>query len=389
MRKIFINPFMIYAISFSIAILLYHLGWSNLYLPLSDDFLLFILFTIFFSVFLGVFIHFLIKDKKENVDISRKNVRIICFFILVINCAEFLYSKQIPLLSVLLGSELDYKEFGIPSFHVFVLPYTSAFAVLSYYRFIYNKNRRYYFIAFLFSCMFLLLIMNRGAFLIVVMSAFLMSLYKNYSVKLIFKIFVLGLVILYSFGVLGNKRMLSSGYQDELAVLAVAEASDEFRSNFVPNEYFWGYLYSTVSIANLDNQIKLYSEKNGVGDFFELVALDVLPDFISKRILSEDRKMELKPDLIKEELTTSTMFGQAVKIQGVFGAVCVFIWFSIFCFFTTILSSNQYRIPILSLLSILGFFSIFSNMLVFSGLLLQVFLILFLQKVSIKYMRLI
>lgn len=36
---------------------------------------------------------------------------------------------------------MNYKEFGIPSFHVFLLPYTSIFSIVSFYRFLENNKK--------------------------------------------------------------------------------------------------------------------------------------------------------------------------------------------------------------------------------------------------------
>lgn len=389
MRKLFINPLFLYGVSFLISLSLYELRWSDLYPDLSDELFYFLLSTVFISLILSFVLNFFIKEKKYDVNITQRNSYIICFFISLGFIAEYIYARQIPIISVLFGSEMNYKEFGIPTFHVFLLPYASVFTIISTFRFIENKKKRYFLYSAVYTFILIGTIMNRGALIIILAAIGIIILYKNFSLKYIVILSIFGLAILYGFGVLGNKRMIASGYQDELAVLSVASASNEFKENWVPNEFFWGYLYSTVSIANLQNQVNSYHIDGEKGKLSDILMLEIFPDFISKRLYSDDEVDVFKPDLIKEELTTYTIYGRAIKIFGITGSIILYLWLLIFCFFSSILSPTNYRIPIMALLSIIIALSIFANMLVFSGALLQVLLAIVLLTISSRRISLL
>lgn len=379
MNKLFINPFFCYSFAFLISLSLYQLNWSDIYPELSTSILLFLLVTILISLLLSVLFNILFDKKITTLNrlFTKRNSYAISFFITIGFLLEFVYSGNIPLLWAILGFPFNYKEFGIPTFHVFLLPYASAFVILSFYRYLCNKDNRYNLFSMLYVMFLISLIVNRAALMVIILSMILIYSYKKFSYRKIIALSLFMLVIIYIFGVIGNKRMISQGYENEFAVLDVAVASSNFRESLIPNEFFWGYLYSTVSIANLENQIYLYSEKS-VGDSLDVVAYDVMPDFISKRLISEDKQILFKPELIKDELTTSTIYGRAIKINGYTGAVILYAYMCIFIFLSVILSPREYILPVCSIVSTMCALSIFSNMIVFSGVILQIFLIILL-----------
>lgn len=379
MNKLFINPFFCYSFAFLISLSLYQLNWSDIYPELSTGILLFLLVTILISLLLSVLFNILFDKKITTLNrlFTKRNSYAISFFITIGFLLEFVYSGNIPLLWAILGFPFNYKEFGIPTFHVFLLPYASAFVILSFYRYLCNKDNRYNLFSMLYVMFLISLIVNRAALMVIILSMILIYSYKKFSYRKIIALSLFMLVIIYIFGVIGNKRMISQGYENEFAVLDVAVAASNFRESLIPNEFFWGYLYSTVSIANLENQIYLYSEKS-VGDSLDVVAYDVMPDFISKRLISEDKQILFKPELIKDELTTSTIYGRAIKINGYTGAVILYAYMCIFIFLSVILSPREYILPVCSIVSTMCALSIFSNMIVFSGVILQIFLIILL-----------
>lgn len=379
MNKLFVNPFFCYSFAFLISLSLYDLRWSDIYPELSITTLLFLSSSILISFLLGILFNSLFD--KKSVEFNRKftkfNSYSIVFFIAIGFLLEFIYSKNVPLIWGLLGWQFNYKEFGIPTFHVFLLPYSSAFVILSFYRYICNKNNRYHLVSMLFIMFLISLIVNRAALMVIIFSIILIYCYKRFSRKKVVPILFLITTIIYAFGFIGNKRMISQGYENEYAVLDVAMASSSFKESLIPNEFFWGYLYSTVSIANLENQLYLYADKP-LGDSFDILAYDILPDFISKRVVSENKQELFKPDLIKEELTTSTIYGRAIKIDGYIGGAILYLYMCLLVFLSFIFSPREYTIPVCSIFSIICALSIFSNMVVFSGVILQVFLMILL-----------
>lgn len=306
--------------------------------------------------------------------------------------AEFIYSKDIPLFSVILGKDSFYQKFGIQTFHVILLPYASAFSIISFYRYLISPKifprRKIYLFSNVYIIFLMLLIMNRAAVLIILMVMGLLLFYMKASLKKLIVIGICGLIFMYGFGYIGNKRMMSSGYQGELIILDIGDASKEFRDSKIPKEYFWGYLYSTISLSNLNEEFRKY-EAHSIGNISDVFVLDILPDFVSKRVVSAEQNKYLSPDLIKEELTTTTMYGQSIKLFGVIGMLIVFVWFIVFNFLAIICVRKKYLLPLIGVLCVISGLSIFNNMLVFSGTFLQVIWIIVLPYFSIKKIKLI
>jgi len=98
------NPFFVYILGFSTSLLVYQLGWSNIFPKISFGLLLFLLLTFLYSFLVGCYVY----EKKivvyQEIPCD-KNISIIVLFIVIGFLSEFIYFKQIPLLSILMGKE--------------------------------------------------------------------------------------------------------------------------------------------------------------------------------------------------------------------------------------------------------------------------------------------
>ena len=197
MNRMLINPFFMYSLSFSISLILYELRWSSLYPELSENLFLFLLSTIIISLVFSVLLNSFVKIKCYNTLITKRNNTYILIFITIGFLSEFIYSRGVPLFSVLLGYEMNYKEFGIPSFHVFLLPYTSIFSIVSFYRFLENNKKKYFLISVIYSIFLISLVMNRGALLIILFSIGLILIHKKLSLKVSIFMLLSGVVTIY------------------------------------------------------------------------------------------------------------------------------------------------------------------------------------------------
>ncbi|WP_325086984.1 O-antigen polymerase [Acinetobacter johnsonii] len=364
MSKYILNPFFYYIFIFLFILFLYLLRWSYLQPLLTFNLVIFFFVTFLISA-LGsiVFQNFFHNDIFLSNSGSNKFV---IFFIFLGAVAELGYQGAIPLIEILKGANYDYTGFGIPTFHVFFLPYISAVGVLSFYGYLVEKNKSKLYI-FLFSILFSILIVNRGALIFSFISSILIYLkYKGgISLKKICFTSIAMLVVLYLFGVIGNYRMVSSGYQSQDVIISLGQATPEFYNSSVPNEFFWSYLYIVTPLANLQHQVNNIPVNT---DYIDVIKYHLLIDFLQKRIFPDEEK---KLYLIADEFNVSTMYGEIVQKSGFIGLYIIFFWFLICIFLIAIITPLKYRSPVFALLCSIAILTCFTNVITFSGFILQ------------------
>ena len=114
-NSIFINPFFLYAIVWSIIVLANFLNFNTIYPVIPIDLIIFFIFFIIISICLGIYV----KKKYLNQMYYRisntKPMYLANLSLLLIFVAESLYSGFIPLFSILFkGDTATYQNFGIP-----------------------------------------------------------------------------------------------------------------------------------------------------------------------------------------------------------------------------------------------------------------------------------
>lgn len=373
MIRAFKNPFYIYILSFLLVFALYGLGWSNLYPNLGFGIIFFFLVTFIIFFFLGYLV-----DKLRVLDymnlsmekIGRKPVNFL-MFLWIGYVIEFIYFGEVPLLSLINGVDgVNYKEFGIKSFHVLLISFNSFLIVYLFHCYISTKRKKILFY-YLLSILPAILVVNRGMFLIGILSSFivfLMSRKRFLTIKqLIFTVTVL-LVILYFFGVLGNLR---SAAGDPTYIPKESMATDVFMESSIPKEYYWTYLYGASPLANFQYNINTTKEVDY--NILDLVLFELVPDVISKRVAYIFDRQPPEPNKVREWLTVGTVYSRAYSFAKWLGPILIFFYttFVIIITIGLVPKSNSYHVSSVAILSTLIFMNTFSNMFVFSGLILQ------------------
>jgi hypothetical protein len=371
------NPFFVYIISFTLPVLLYQLDWSYLYPPLSFGLIAFFLITFIVSAIIGLYIH------KRRIlvyhGIIRKlNFRWIFIGITLGNILNFAYERQIPLLSVLNKITQDnYGSFGIPTFNVFISTYGAFMTVYLFNCYLVDGNKKY-----LWGCLYLfifpLMIFSRGAILLNLSNMFFLYLFSTNKskVKIYSKIVGLILIILMGFGYLGNLRtsnqMDKSGNLDDI-ILQLGEAKPAFEKSHIPHEFFWSYIYISSPLANLQNSINKSVPEYSLKSVFRYVNYELIFDSISKRtgsIVNIDRN---EASLIVPYLTVSTVFAISYADLGWVGMAITFLVMMFICiaYLAVLKSTNAFFATGLAILNTLILFSLFDNMISFTGLSFQ------------------
>jgi hypothetical protein len=284
-HKILYLPCFVYAVSFASILLLYQIGWSDLY-PKLNGLLLFFLLTTIISSFILVFLQkSQLKISSNDINLKPLFVKRAIYFIGIGYALEFLYESSIPIVSTFLNSSYSYDDFnGIPTFHVILGTFNIFFSILMFHYYLTNKSRKKLF-QFIATLVPYILIMNRGAFMIVfsaMIFLFLMRL-KSINLKTILMPFAVLGIVLYFFGVVGNVRQEQTK-DDKEYLLRVAGATDTFINSGVPNEFYWSYIYLISPMGNLQNLIDGKEDAFDISNVGLFTTTQLFPDFISKRL---------------------------------------------------------------------------------------------------------
>lgn len=386
MRNFILNPFFYYALSFFIALSLYSLNWSDLYPELSFSLVIFLLLTMFISVFVGISYNVICKSKGgideqdlKYLSMSDKNVFFVLVIMLVLISLEFFYNKGIPLLQTMQGYEYNYFDFGIPVLHVIILPYITLMGFTFFYRYILFNRKIYLFPIFL-SYLFPILIINRSTVVMLVFGFLFIYLYYKFSIRKVIYSTIIAFSLLFMFGVAGDYRMKSLGYDNENGILVLGQANKNFDNSLAPRQFFWSYLYASSPLANLQvaQNNYIYNE-NGLVNF---LLNNIIIDAVSKRILDNNYT---NAKLIDESLNVRTIYGDAMSQLKFFGCFLLFFYYVFFIMFFTFLVSRRFLPVMQTILCILSLFVLFTNLLYLSGFVLMFLLLGLVSRVKVKY----
>jgi oligosaccharide repeat unit polymerase len=357
------NPFFTYVFVFGGALLAYQLGWSGIYPHISESVMWF--FCITFSV-AGVGATILdptLRSLRPHVTGTLPNA---ATWVLGIGfIADILYTGGIPLWMIATGQDYRYTEFGIPTLHVGIVTFGGVFAAIRFTDYLYSKNKWLLAQAFM-PVAYDILIANRGAALMVLVSWLFVLVIKRGGVGIRMAIAGTAAMVmaLFIFGVLGNVR---SG--DVIA--EIGQPTEAFTESGIPMPYFWAYIYLTSPIANFVENTDHAGGLDPKVD--ELIASELLPDFISKRVLpeigAEDRA---EFDQVSPALNVSTIFTRSYVYAGWLGVTIMFAALaSLILLYTVFMSETVFAVPAMALLNTLVVFCVFDNMIAFTGMSLQ------------------
>ena len=384
LRK-FANPYFVFSIIWSSALIIYLFGWSQIFPLLSRGLISFIIISLLlnlcFAYFTGKLQLFSYKAPSNKSIFVDKYLFFINLFVCLLN---FAYSG-IPLIKILSGEDYDYRTFGMPSVIVFFISFNS-FLCIYYYNIYLVTRQKKYLIYLGIGISYYVLIYSRGMILITGMSLFFLWLSftrKRVGFKFATTLIAILLLVMYIFGVAGNIRteqMISSKTgsastsYNNTTILKIGGASDTFQNSIVPNEFFWSYIYIASPISNLqynvDNKPTIYYTLPNISGF---VINELLFDFISKRLNPLFSIKPVKTVLVVDELTVSTIFAESFMYLGWVGALLMLLFMLILpVIYIFMLGVNSEFLPLgLAVLTCIYFFSFFDNMIIFSGLGLQ------------------
>lgn len=360
------NPFGSYFISSAVVSVFYLLEFSDIYPSLSLEMALFLFLTSGSSLLLAVVYGAVVRTASDPMVVGGAFKDKIIFILITLGfIIEFVYSKSIPLIGLALGETFDYREFGIPTFHVLLVGFCFFYAMRWCFMYTSTKDRVY--LLMQYGCIaFGLLIINRGAIVISLIGFVFIYLYSKPDFRKMIKIAVLMVVIVWMFGFIGNLRFQSQEIFHEDPILRIGSASSSFEKSGLPNESFWVYLYATSPLANF--QLTVDKAQVSWNYLSEGLILNFIPDFISKHLVDLNAVKVPTPELITPELTVSTAFAPAFATMGWLGPYLVYAHFVVYTLLIAVLTRrSQHHQPIMALICAQAALLLFDNMLVFSG----------------------
>jgi oligosaccharide repeat unit polymerase len=379
------NPYTVFGLAWSLCLLMYSFGWAGIFPKITLQLAAFLILLIAVFIVTGIFY-------KRIKPAAFKEPFILNYQLLLsINTAiwiiSFLYSG-IPLLSGLRD-----EDFGIPLIKNFATSFNNFLSIYCFYLFLTTRKKR--FLLYSAYCLaFFILVISRGNIMMSLSTMFFLWVNQKspvLNIKRLASIAAGILLVFYLFGVAGNLRSINdlASYNSKIdntynsdIIIKIGDASDSFKNSFIPNEYFWSYIYITSPLSNLQYNINNSTPAFTAKGVSLLVVNEMMLDAISKKINASLDLIPTPPSLIVETLTVSTTLAGSYVDAGWLGMMLFIavLWISPILY-ALIIQDTPLAVIGISTMCTIYFFSIFDNMLALTGLTFQlVFPLIFLSK---------
>lgn len=318
-----VNPFYLYCIAFSLAIIVYLFGWSKIFPGLSPGLILFLVPTFILFIFAGY------RYGLRRPGFFRKHsfnpyLNDIIFWLIILLCiVNVLYMGYLPVLD----RSHDYREYGMPVIDPVCNSLSIFFSVFFFQSYLGGKKKRFLIYVFLILIIQVLLFRRSTIVWIIVSSSFLFLLYKQ---KIALLILMAGIICIpflsYCFGRYGNVR---SNLTKSIVINDLG-ASDAFKNSGINYNHYMTYLYVSSPLANLQKNIdagKGFFNNRDIKSFF---FYSLIPGSFTLRL---EKPLNLTPpvcNLITYELIAGSLFMVSFYTLGWFGMITMFLFLSVF-----------------------------------------------------------
>jgi hypothetical protein len=373
------NPYLCYVVAFGVALGVYLLGWSDLYPPIGVSMLLFLIATFagfLFAAYKGK------TSKQKSFQSPTGNDRWALRVTVLLYLgwlAEFVYEGGVPLIKIIFAIPYDYRLFGIPSFHVFMVTFTSYYTLYLFHTYLTSRSRLIL-ILYIINLAAALLIYSRAMLILnLAGSLFIyLSFSKGITMRQLGWVAVSTILLFYLFGVLGSlrvSRIAGQPYNNE-NFMAIGNATETFRSSAIPKEFFWSYIYISSPLANLQQNINLDpSEEVTPRRITEMINSEILPDFVSKRTNAVFNLHTPVDSRIPGPFNVSTVYSRSYSYAGWTGMCIMAAFLAGFPIIFSLLvpPDSRFFLSGWCLLCTMYFFSMYDNTFRFTGLSFQLF----------------
>jgi len=269
-----VNPFYLYCIAFSVALLVYSFGWSKIFPELSKSLILFLIVT--FVLFLPAG-YVLMKKKEEFINPNALNLSwndIIFTIIILLGSINILLMGYLPLID----RSHNYREFGMPVIDPIFNTLSIFFSVFLLHSFLDTKKKRFL-IYFIIILAIQVIIFRRSTIIwILTSSSFLFLMYRK---RISLLVLIAGIICLplfsFLFGIYGNARSNLT----KTFVLNDLGASDVFKNSGISYNHYATYLYVSSPLANLQENIDRRDVKLNDGDLKRFLFYCIIPESLN------------------------------------------------------------------------------------------------------------
>jgi hypothetical protein len=317
------------------------------------------------------------QRKMAKTTPADRNAILVTLFIYALWVAEFFYEGGVPLFKILFGVPYAYELFGIPSLHVFIVTFSSFYTIYLFHLYLSTK-KRLLLLLFLLNLMAAVLIYSRAMLMFNLCASVFLFLHLNPS--LVKKLFpyapVVIILFLFGFGIIGNQRVSHGNNKsyDNTIFLGTGRATEEFKSSAIPKEFFWTYIYTSSSLANLQENIN-HADRHGpsLHWLLKMVNNEMLPDFISKRINKWFKIPHPGEYRIERYFNVSTVYSISFSHQSWTGMVIMLFYLIAFpvIYLKILGTSGPYQLVGIAILSTMYLFMAYDNTIRFTGLSFQ------------------
>lgn len=385
-----LNFYYMYGLIWSFVIVLYSFSWSDFNKKLDTGLLLFFMFTILFSFFIG----YIRRKKFKYIPCKIKTHKHTTTVLIALGfMLDFLYSRQIPFISIISGQS-KYMDFtGIPVLHVFLVAIGQINCFYLFYKYLSLSNKKIknkLLVDIIIIILMYLLLFSRQILIIIVIGCLIilysdLKYYKKISInkKSFLAIISILILFLYLFGVLGNLRS-GFAWNDCTWIKKIGKFNGKYPI-FLPKEFMWAYLYITNPLSNLSNAL-ITNASSSVNIFYYLI-----PEFVSKRIggpTYDFWSTSERFNLIADYLNATTGFADVILSKKYTGMIIYYI--TVVIYSEVVIQINKkgnYLIIAMLVIDIVVIFLFFFNTLSYSGTSLQIVIMLFIGIIKNKKIK--
>lgn len=380
MKRVAANPFIIIAAVFLLSSALYLLGWSTIYPNLTPENILPIIFFVALNAVAAFFwdhlklysIGFGVESRLQKVRFDR--IGILGIVLILFELAIY----GVPLLG-----QIAYSDFGAPIIHVLAVSALHVAVIYHSWAFVHKKSKfgRNYLIIFFILAM---LILNRFLLLFMAISFVFSYVCKpGFKTKQFLFFFFFSVSVLVLFGELGIIRMAMIADMDYSQarnyILEAGFASERYKDKGYPVSFYWVWLYITSPISNFVYNIE---NSSGAYSLFKLPNVflsEILPQTISKRLISAFEINHLEVKLIVPHLNVSTSLAAVYNGGWLVGIFFYFSYYTFLFFYLALTFNGVVKTVLISFFSILSMFLVFHNVFKMPIFLFSIFLLLSLK----------
>ena len=357
-----LNPFFMYALVWSIVLIVRSFNINHVYPATPMDLWIFIFLTIVIALFLGFVYNslFLKKISSRTIEVTGKYPPyFLAVFCILGFIASVVYTRSVPIIDTIRGTAESYREFGIPTVTPLVICATLALNAIASVKFFYgNQKKLANFIIIAICWVIFLLIFSRGALIICVATSLLIAFSRTrFSFKKGVAVILLALIFAFVFNIFGNIRQ-QSAWNDSSFIMTLSGFDPKY--NWLSN-FSWAIVYVDSPLGNLSYNVEYV---NYLAEEHGLIS-QLIPDLIAKRLWDVSSELYLPCPA----LNVASMYAGSYKFFGMFGMAIQFLEVSIISFLVAAIGTRRAEtfLTLSAYLSVLMAMTFFDNVFMYSG----------------------